>query len=148
MCHCGLLVMRKTQKTGKLSTDSEEPEKEVNYEEVTKFIVKASKEQLQNALLQCAKHTPSSIVQMEQNLESTELDGTLKTLLDTERAKVVEEPETNPFEATANGAAGGTEAGQDAADSAKASPGKETGEVLKCVLYSAFVCSYVYPFVF
>ena len=83
---------------GKLSSDSDDAKEpnghadlngaavpEVNFEEITKIIVKASKDQLQNALLQCAKQSPSSIPEMEKNLEATEIDADLTALLSSER---------------------------------------------------------------
>jgi len=69
-------------KKRKLSSDSDKSE----FKDITKVIVGASKEQLQNALLQCAKQTPSNIPAMETNLEADELDSDLDTMLKEERA--------------------------------------------------------------
>lgn len=85
-----------------------------NLEGIAKSIVSATKQQLQNALLLCAKQSPSSIEDITKNLEATEMDEDLKTLL-----------------AASAEATEATETAETAGASLKATEGRTTGVVLK-----------------
>jgi len=92
-------------KKRKLTSDSE-GNGTVNvgkFKDITKVIVGASKEQLQNALLQCAKQTPTDIPAMETNLEAAELDPDLNTLLESERETAAENAPSDPTEESSSG---------------------------------------------
>jgi len=83
----------------KLSDDEKEPTatEEVNFDEISKAVIYATKEQLQNTLIKCAKSSPSHIPEMEKILGGSEIDESLRTLLAAAEESVKKEKEAAAF---------------------------------------------------
>jgi len=69
-----------TPKAKKMKLSDDEKE-EVNFDEINKAIIKASKDQLQNAVLNVAKSSPSEISTIETYLGCPEIDAATKAIL-------------------------------------------------------------------